>query len=213
LKNPYEVLGVKEGASEEEIKKAYREMVKKYHPDQYRDNPLSSLAEEKLKEANEAYNYLSKRQGTPSYPGARGARNATDANGYSGYGGSYSDAAGAGASGSSPEFDKIRRLLSESRYPEARQMLEYMTIRNAEWHFLVGKLYGSQGWYAEAYKYFSAACSLEPGNSEYRDALYDMISRNQNYMYRRQGGNVPTSAECYVCPFLLQPFCFRGFCC
>jgi molecular chaperone DnaJ len=43
LRNPYEVLGVKQGATDDEIKKAYRELVKKYHPDQYRDNPLSSL--------------------------------------------------------------------------------------------------------------------------------------------------------------------------
>lgn len=58
VKNPYEVLGISEGASEEEIKKAYREQVKKYHPDQYQDNPLSKLAEEKLREVNEAYEYL-----------------------------------------------------------------------------------------------------------------------------------------------------------
>ena len=60
MKNPYEVLGIREGASEDEIKKAYRELVKKYHPDQYRDNPLSKLAEEKLREVNEAYDHLMK---------------------------------------------------------------------------------------------------------------------------------------------------------
>jgi molecular chaperone DnaJ len=56
--NPYEVLGVREGASKEEIRQAYLELVKKYHPDKFRDNPLSDLAEEKLKEINEAYNML-----------------------------------------------------------------------------------------------------------------------------------------------------------
>ena len=58
--NPYEVLGVPENASQEEIKKAYRELVRKYHPDQYQNNPLSELAQEKLKQINEAYDMLTK---------------------------------------------------------------------------------------------------------------------------------------------------------
>ena len=56
--NPYEVLGIKPGASQEEIKSAYRKLVKKYHPDQYGDNPLKELAQEKLAEVNEAYEML-----------------------------------------------------------------------------------------------------------------------------------------------------------
>ena len=82
MNNPYEVLGIREGASEEEIKKAYREQVKKYHPDQYQDNPLSSLAEEKLKELNEAYDYLMKnaspRKESASYNNSRNWNNQGD---------------------------------------------------------------------------------------------------------------------------------------
>ena len=58
--NPYEVLGIREGASQEEIKAAYKEMVKKYHPDKYVDNPLADLAEEKMAEVNQAYEMLMK---------------------------------------------------------------------------------------------------------------------------------------------------------
>lgn len=60
--NPYEVLGVSENASEEEIKRAYKKLVKKYHPDRYQNNPLADLAEEKLQEVNEAYDMLMKKQ-------------------------------------------------------------------------------------------------------------------------------------------------------
>ena len=56
--NPYEVLEIKQNATQEEIKAAYRTMVKKYHPDKHQNNPLSDLAEEKLMEVNEAYEML-----------------------------------------------------------------------------------------------------------------------------------------------------------
>ena len=58
MKDPYVVLGVNRNASDEEIKNAYRELARKYHPDHYTDNPLSELAQEKMKEINEAYDQI-----------------------------------------------------------------------------------------------------------------------------------------------------------
>ena len=58
-KNPYDVLGVSPSASDDEIKKAYRDLTRKYHPDANVDNPLADLAEEKFKEIGEAYEVLS----------------------------------------------------------------------------------------------------------------------------------------------------------
>ena len=54
IANPYEVLGISPNASNDEVKRAYREQSRKYHPDSYVDNPLSELAEEKFKEVQEA---------------------------------------------------------------------------------------------------------------------------------------------------------------
>ena len=58
MKDPYSVLGVNKNATDEEIKNAYRELARKYHPDNYQDNPLSELASEKMKEINEAYDAI-----------------------------------------------------------------------------------------------------------------------------------------------------------
>lgn len=57
-RDPYEVLGIKPNASPDDVKKAYRLMVKKYHPDNYKDNPLEELAKEKMQEINEAYDAI-----------------------------------------------------------------------------------------------------------------------------------------------------------
>ena len=56
--NPYEVLGVSRDADEETIKKAYKELVKKYHPDRYINSPMADMASEKMKEINMAYDML-----------------------------------------------------------------------------------------------------------------------------------------------------------
>ncbi|NLO37422.1 MAG: J domain-containing protein [Clostridiaceae bacterium] len=57
-KSPYDVLGVRPGATADEIKQSYRKLVKKYHPDNYKNHPLEDLAKEKMQEVNEAYDQL-----------------------------------------------------------------------------------------------------------------------------------------------------------
>ena len=74
MNDPYSVLGVSPNASDEEIKKAYRELARKYHPDNYQNNPLADLAEEKMKEINEAYETITKqRSGGGGYINVRPA--------------------------------------------------------------------------------------------------------------------------------------------
>ena len=58
MNDPYKVLNVSPSASDEEVKKAYRDLARKYHPDNYHDNPLADLAQEKMKEINAAYDEI-----------------------------------------------------------------------------------------------------------------------------------------------------------
>ena len=76
MNDPYQTLGVSENASDEEIKKAYRDLARKYHPDNYHDNPLADLAQEKMKEINAAYEERNRR---------RSGGNRTSGGSYGGY--------------------------------------------------------------------------------------------------------------------------------
>ena len=124
--NPYEVLGVKPGASQDEIKSAYRKLVKQYHPDQYVDNPLKDLAEEKLAEVNRAYEMLKNTSGSSntSY-GSSSSYNSSSNTSYNN-GGSYgSDVA---------QYAEIRRMIQSGNNAAAESRLNGISNRNAEWN-------------------------------------------------------------------------------
>jgi len=146
--NPYEVLGVKEGASPEEIKRAYRELVKKYHPDQYRDNPLSELAEEKLSEINEAYEMLMKGKGGGRYERTRQS-----------------------SSTNSGIYGQIRMNINSGNIAAAEAMLDSISDRGAEWYYLRGLILLRKGWYNEAYSHIQTSVNMDPDNYEYRSTL------------------------------------------
>lgn len=93
-KDPYEVLGVTRSASKDEVRKAYRDLVKQYHPDRYKGHPLESLAQEKMAEVNAAYESIQRRDQTDQQRGPYGQGTYRDANrqgqkGQQGYGPGY----------------------------------------------------------------------------------------------------------------------------
>jgi molecular chaperone DnaJ len=194
MKNPYEVLGLKDGASVEEIKKAYRELVKKYHPDRYRDNPLSGLAEEKLREINEAYDILMKNasNGQRTYQQQQ-QRQHTDARGYYGY------------ANDSQLVYQIKMAIQNGNYNMAQQMLDSMQNRDATWHYLQGLLFLRRGWYDRANVLLRRAVEMDPANWEYRDALNRVNNQYRNYQhnqyYYRRGYN-QNPDMCQVCATL-----------
>ncbi|WP_160672893.1 DnaJ domain-containing protein [Clostridium sp. C8-1-8] len=192
MNNPYEVLGLKEGASEEEIKKAYRELAKKYHPDQYGNNPLKDLAEDKMRELNEAYDYLLKNVKS-NYK-----------NNYSGY-----DSSNTSSNGSyNANYAEIRRDLASGRVSDAEYKLNAMKMRDAEWNYLYGIVMLQKGHMDSAYSFLQQACSLDPNNGEYRDTLNRVSSRNNNYRqsyYRTSRNN--DAFECCMQLWCLDSLC------
>lgn len=92
-KNPYDVLGVSPSASDDEIKKAYRELTRKYHPDANVDNPLADLAEEKFKEVQEAYDTIMHERASGSSGGYSYGGSSSGSSGSYSYGGSSSQGA------------------------------------------------------------------------------------------------------------------------
>lgn len=194
MRNPYEVLGIREGTDIEGIKRAYKELVKKYHPDQYMNNPLSDLAEEKLKEINEAYDYLVKK--AEAEQGSR--RNAqsdyreTSRNGYQGGNRSY--------------YDQIRSYISINNFAAAEDLLSQVGNRDGEWHYLYGLVCMRKGWYNDALTSLRTAVNMEPNNFEYREALNRVMGSNRQYqstVYQRRGydsgPDMCSLCQCMIC--------------
>ena len=200
--DPYKVLGVEKNATEDEIKKAYRELARKYHPDNYHDNPLADLASEKMKEINEAYDMITK-------PSASGA---SSYGGSGGYGGSSSGASGYSAGGaSSTEFRAVREAINLGRLDYAEDVLAQAANRSGEWHFLMGSICYRRGWLAEASQYFEIAVTMEPNNSEYRAALMQMRTSGGGFRTNGYGG-VSRQNDCDTCDICSALLCMNMCC-
>ena len=184
MKDPYSVLGVSKNATEQEIKDAYRALARKYHPDNYGDNPLSDLAAEKMKEINDAYDQIinSRRSGSK--------QNTYTAN---------------------SSFPDIRQLIQNGRYEDAQALLDGVPSneRNAEWYFLNGSVLYKRGWFDGAYSDFATACRMDPQNPEYRQA-FERIQRQTGGGYRNPYGspvNMGGCSGCDICQGLICADC------
>ena len=195
MTNPYKVLGVNEGATNEEIRAAYLSLVKKYHPDKYTDPDMKQLANEKLKEINEAYDQLTKNPGKTASSGYSGA-----AYGAGGHGGSYSG----------PEADRFvraRSLINAGNLDGAKTILDSIQTRNAEWYYLYGIIYLRQGWYDKAREFLGRAYRTEPGNAEYAQAYNTLRYTGNPYSRPRQSTSYGNCSACDICCGLMCADC------
>ena len=174
MKDPYSILGVPSSATDEEVKSAYRNLARKYHPDNYDDsNPLKDLANEKMQEINAAYDAIL-------------AERAGAGNSSSGNSGSYYSGAGK----STGVYAEIRQKINSQKFGEAERMVADIPIsdRTAEWHYLNSVLLMRRGQVNDAMRELEMACSMEPGNMEYQKAKEMFNTQTRGYGSTYYGG-------------------------
>ena len=212
IEDPYKVLGVSPGASDEEIKRAYRALAKKYHPDR---NPGDAEAAKKMQQVNAAYEQI-KNPPQAGSSGGYGGYSQYDPFGFGGYQQrSYTD------TDSGDNYQKAAlNYIRFGRYREALNALENSTQRDARWYYLSALANDGLGNQVTALEHIRRAVSMEPDNQEYLDALNRI--EYGGTAYRQQAGNFRgfemrsnpcmNLCLCYLC----QMFCCGRpylFCC
>ena len=188
MNDPYKILGVSANASDDEIKKAYRNLARKYHPDNYAGTPMAELAEEKMKEINQAYESITKAR-------AAGENNVGDQDAYD---------------VNTITYARIRRMINADKIDEANAALDYIspTARGAEWNFLKGCILVRRGWYYDAQKYFETSCYLAPDNEEYRQAVESLKdARGQRTDAKKKKNKKDSSHEEGICAGCADKMC------
>ena len=202
MTDPYQVLNISSNATDDEVKKAYRDLARKYHPDNYHDNPLADLAQEKMKEINAAYDEIQRRRS-----GQGGGRTTTSQS----YGYGYGQQS---AHSGSPVFQRVRMAINRNDLNTAEQLLAEISDHNGEWNFLKGMICYRRGWVDEARRYYQTACQMDPGNAEYRQALNYV--ENSGSGYRPEGYDVYTTGcgdnicARALCTYLMCNLCSFG---
>ena len=219
IDDPYKVLGVSPDASDEDIKRAYRRLAKKYHPDL---NPGDQEAARKMQEVNAAYEQIKdpekfRQQQSGGYGGYGNA-----------YGGGYNDPFGGyrqqsyGGSQTGDQYQQAAyQYIRFGRYQEALNALQSSPERNARWYYLSALANDGLGNQVTALEHIRRAVSMDPDNLEYQQVLNQI--EYGGAAYRQQAGNFrgftmggdPCTNLC-LC-YLFNIFCCGGrgmfFCC
>ena len=209
IDDPYKVLGVSPGASDDEIKQAYRRLAKQYHPDR---NPGDPVAAKKMQEINAAYEQI---KNPDAYK-----RTAHSGGSYGGYGGYGYDPFGGAWQQQSYSGDQYQqaayRYIRFGRYQEALNVLSGAQQKDARWYYLSALANDGLGNQVTALEHIKRAISMEPDNAEYLQTLEDIQSGGA--AYRRQAGNFQGFDirggwwQLCLC-WAAQIFCCRGFFC
>ncbi|HIW42068.1 MAG TPA: DnaJ domain-containing protein [Candidatus Mediterraneibacter vanvlietii] len=183
-KNPYDVLGVSPSASDDEIKKAYRDLTRKYHPDANVDNPLADLAEEKFKEVQEAYDMIMKERAsgnTGGYSYGGGSNSSYGGSSSYGYGNTGSGYGNYQSAQQDPRLQAAVNYINSRRYREALNTLDQVPERSALWYYLSGCANAGLGNNVLARDHAAQAVNMEPNNLQYRQLLNQLDFSSRRY--------------------------------
>ena len=177
MTDPYRVLGVTRDASTDEIKKAYRTLSRKYHPDANINNPNKDQAEEMFKQIQQAYKQImDEREGKTSSYGGQG---------YGGFGGfGYGQGGRQDTDGSSEEEVEMRaaaNFINNRMFREAMNVLNQIAGRSAQWYYLHAVANYGMGNNINAVQDAMQAVNLEPDNFQYRQLLQQLQGGGQWY--------------------------------
>ena len=210
MEDPYKVLGLTPDASDEDVKRAYRRLAKKYHPDL---NPGDQEAARKMQEVNAAYEQIKN-------PDKAGPQQNPYGGYYDPFGGAYRQQSQGGGQTGDQYQNAAYQYIRFGRYQEALNALQSSTDRNARWYYLSALANNGLGNQVTALEHIRKAVSMDPDNQEYLWAL-EQIEHGGN-AYRQQAGNFrgftfggdPCTNLC-LC-YLMNLFCCGGrgfFCC
>ena len=161
MTDPYEVLGLARGASDEEIKKAYRALSRKDHPDANVNNPNAAQAEERFKQVQAAYDQIMKEK-EQGYFGGYG-----NAGGYGGFGGHQQRNTAGQEDDYTRHLNAAMNYVRAGRYQEALHVLSGMERKDAGWYYASAIANSGLGNNVSALQHAQRAVELEPGRMEY----------------------------------------------
>lgn len=217
--DPYKVLGVSKNATDEQIKHAYHELARKYHPDRYTNSDLADLAKEKMQEVNAAYDEIQRLRAEGGDPAANGGDSSYgDERRTGGYSQNNANPSGAGnyhgqnySAEAREKFILIRNCINAGNIPEAERLVNEIPTadRGAEWHFLLGCIQLRKGFYVDAQHSFDTAYRMEPTNNEYWQFKEKMHERSKGF---GGGYNTNRGGGCTGCD-MCSSFICADCCC